>query len=166
MGGAGSRKGEPAAFRAGPFPTKFGSSEGQSGSSSPAGPLLSALSASREATPTHRAGPSSASPPPSTSYLPAPLRPPASFPGLWHSTALSSKLLPTPQTAPGPGWGDALSWRGGHSEATTEMRKTVGGGCVGQPGMSAYWECTNPGIQASAEMSPPITPERPGSQRQ
>lgn len=142
-----------------PLPPQVGSSEGPSSSSSPADPLVSALPAPKEATPTHRAGSSSAGSPPSTSYLPSrsALRPPASFPAFWHSTAQSSILLPTPQAAPGPGVGRPSPAEGGALGGHHGDEEEGRGGCVRQPGISDFWECTEPRNPGPSQTSPPHT---------
>lgn len=124
----------------------FGILQGLAGSSSPAGPLVSALPAPKEATPTHRAGPSSAgSSALHTSYLPS-CPPTHPLPSLVSGIPLPRVQFsfPHPRQRLGQGWGVPLLRRAGRSEANTVMRKKEGGGCVSQPGLSACWECTEP----------------------
>ena len=85
---------------------------------------LSALSASREAAPTHRAGPSSAASPPSTSYLPL-ASPPTRF--LPWFTAFHCPEFQAPSHTPDSAWarvGRPSPLERGPSGATTVMRRT------------------------------------------
>lgn len=145
----------PAAFRGRPFPPQSGSSERLSGSSSPVGPPVSALPAPREATPP--AGPGLPQPPPpSTSYLPPLSRPPASFPGFWHSTAQSS-ALPTPRQ-------QRLSWGPAdpvlmRTASVVRKKGEVEAASLACLSAGSVWDLA---IQPSAKTSCPKDTQHPG----
>lgn len=155
----GSRKGESPAFTGSPFPPRL---EALKDRHQVLHLLilwsLLSLPPRRPPPPTGLGLPQQA-PPPSTSYLPSrsALRPPASFPAFWHSTAQSSILLPTPQAAPGPGVGRPSPAEGGALGGHHGDEEEGRGGCVRQPGMSDFWECTEPRNPGPSQTSPPHT---------
>lgn len=141
-----------------PFQPRWGQLlHGLSGSSSPAGPLVSALPAPQEATPTHRAGPSSAGS--STLHILSPLPPTHFLP--WF-LAFHCPEVNTPshtRAAPGPEVGRPSPSKGGALRAHQVMRKKAGGGQCQPAWHPPAGSTRNPGIQAPAKPAPP----HPGS---